>query len=155
MDIDVNLEPNKDAVLFKDQNKVFDTVDKCIKRYYGLKSVEVVEQNVSNDTSTCYEDYTLNSSEDINTEWPVSKKRKIDAQEKVIQEDIVKEKPMLMQNNGYEKSLHEQQNIDPIQDQQHYRDALALTTRIQPPNLSDSDSNDTFPAITSSDKTLA
>ncbi|XP_070167283.1 PMS1 protein homolog 1 isoform X2 [Polyergus mexicanus] len=148
MDIDVNLEPNKDTVLFKDQNKVFDTVDKYMKKYYGLKSVEVVEQNVSNDTSTCYEDYTLNSNENIDTEWPMCKKRKIDTQEKVIQEDIVKEKSML-HNNGYGKSLHKQQNIDPIQDQQQYRDALA---HIQSPNLSDSDSNDAFPAVTLPDK---
>ncbi|KAM0733539.1 PMS1 protein-like protein 1 [Formica fusca] len=148
MDIDVNLEPNKDTILFKDQNKVFDTVDKYIKKYYGLKSVELVEQNVSNDTSTCYEDYTLNSNEDIDTEWPMYKKRKIDTQEKVIQEDIVKGKSM-PHNNGYEKSLHKQQNIDPIQDQQQYRDALA---HIQSPNLSDSDSNDAFPAVTLPDK---
>lgn len=118
--------------------------------------MEVVEQNVSNDTSTGYEDYTLNASEDtIDNEWPVCKKRKIDAQEKVIQENIIQEKPMLMQNNGHERSPHKQQNIDPIGDQQHYRNALVLTTHIQPPNLSDSDSNDTFPAITLSDKMLA
>ncbi|XP_050465419.1 PMS1 protein homolog 1-like [Cataglyphis hispanica] len=143
MDIDVNLEPNKDTVLFKDQNKVFDTVDKYIKKYYGLKSVEIVEQNVSNDTSTCYEDYTLDTSQDIiDSEWPICKKRKID-----IQEDIIKEKPML-HNNGYEKSLHKQ-NIDLIQDEQQYRDALA---HIQSPNLSDSDSNDVFPIVTLPDK---
>lgn len=114
--------------------------------------MEIVEQNVSNDTSTCYEDYTFNSSQDImETEWPICKKRKIDTQENVIQEDIIKEKPML-HNNGYEKSLHKQQNIDSIQDQQQYRDALA---HIQSPNLSDSDSNDAFPAVTLSDKMLA
>lgn len=127
---------------------MFDTVDKYMKKYYGLKSVEIVEQNVSNDISTCCEDYILNSSEDIiDTERPTCKKRKIDAQEKVIQKHIVKEKPV--HNNGYETSLHKQQNIDLIQDQQHYKDALA---HIQAPILSDSDSNDTFPAVTSSDK---
>ncbi|KAL6448643.1 hypothetical protein ACFW04_000475 [Cataglyphis niger] len=147
MDIDVNLEPNKDTVLFKDQNKVFGTVDKYIKKYYGLKSVEIVEQNVSNDTSTCYEDYTLDTSQDIiDSEWPICKKRKIDIQENVIQEDI-KEKSML-HNNGYEKFLHKQ-NIDLIQDEQQYRDALA---HIQSPNLSDSDSNDVFPIVTLPDK---
>ncbi|XP_072744873.1 PMS1 protein homolog 1 isoform X2 [Anoplolepis gracilipes] len=148
MDIDVNLEPNKDTVLFKDQNKVFDTVDKHIKKYYGLKSVEVVEQNVSDDTSICYEDYSLNLSKDIDTEWPTCKKRKIDVQEKNIQKNIVKEKPVLMHNNEDKKFLHKQ-NINPIQDQQRYRDAL---THIEPPNLSDSDSYDTFPTITSLDK---
>ncbi|XP_011264141.1 PMS1 protein homolog 1-like isoform X2 [Camponotus floridanus] len=148
IDIDVNLEPNKDTILFKDQSKVFDTVDKYMKKYYGLKSVEIVEQNVSNDISICYEDYILNSSKDIiDTERPMCKKRKIDAQEKVIQKHIVKEKPV--HNNGYETSLHKQQNIDLIQDQQHYKDALA---HIQAPNLSDSDSNDIFPAVTSSNK---
>lgn len=105
---------------------------------------------MSNDKSTCYEDYTLNSSEDFGTEWPMYKKRKIDAEKKVIQKNIVKEKPI--HNNGYETFLHEQQNNNLIQDQQLYKNALA---HIQAPNLSDSDSNDTFPAVTSSGKMSA
>ncbi|XP_012531280.1 PMS1 protein homolog 1 isoform X1 [Monomorium pharaonis] len=149
MDIDVNLEPNKDAVFFKDQNKVLNTVDNCIKKFYGLKYVEVIEQeNVFNDTSVCYEDYSPRLNK--NVAEPVCKKRKIHAQEKHIQEDIVKEKSILA-NNSKEHGKSPQDS--PIHDQQHYKDALALTTHIQPPNLSDSDSNDTFPiTIPANDK---
>lgn len=117
--------------------------------------MEVAEQNVSIDTSACYEDYTPNLNENVDAEWPACKKRKIHAQEKAIQEDIVKEKPILVNNNnGCRKSpQNEQQNDNPNHDQ-HYGDALALTTHIQPPNLSDSDSNDAFPTIIPSNKEL-
>lgn len=113
--------------------------------------MEVTEQNVSNDTSA-YEDYSFSTNENIvDTELPMCKKRKIHAQERVIQKDIIKEKSTINNSNGYEKSQDEQQN-DQIHNQKHYNDALALTTHIQPPNLSDSDSNDTFP--TTNDKVL-
>ncbi|XP_011867029.1 PREDICTED: PMS1 protein homolog 1-like isoform X2 [Vollenhovia emeryi] len=150
MDVDVNLEPNKDAIFFKDQNKVLNAVDKCIRKFYGLKSAEVTEQNVSLDTSACYEDYTPSANEKVtDTELPVSKKRKIYAAEKVIQEDV-KEKPILHNGNGCEKPQDKEQNDNQIHDQKHYQDALALTNHMQPPNLSDSDSNDSF--VTSNDK---
>jgi len=106
---------------------------------------------VSDDTSVCYEDYIPSLNKNVaDTEWPVCKKRRIHAQEKVIQENIVKEKPIIVNNsNGYGKSpQNEQQNDNQSQDQKHYKDALTLT-HIQPPNLSDSDSNDTFPITTS------
>lgn len=106
--------------------------------------MEVTEQDVSNDTSACYEDYSFSMNENVvDTELPVCKKRKIHAQERVIQKDIVKEKSIINNGNGYEKSQDEQQNDNQIHNQKHYNDTLALT--IQPPNLSDSDSNDTFP----------
>jgi len=112
---------------------------------------------VSDDTSVCYEDYTPSLNKNVaDTEWPVCKKRRIHAQEKVIQESIVKEKPIIVNNsNGYRKSpQNDQQNDNQSQDQKHYKDALTLT-HIQPPNLSDSDSNDTFPiTISTKDKAL-
>ncbi|KAL0117779.1 hypothetical protein PUN28_008877 [Cardiocondyla obscurior] len=143
MDIDINLEPNKDAIFFKDQNKVFNAVEKCIRHFYGLKSVESSEQNVSNDTSACYEDYTFSLNENTpDTEQPVCKKRKIHTEERINQEDIIKEKTQLSNGNKCENfSKNNQQN-----DNQRCGNTLALTTHINPPNLSDSDSNDTFPA---------
>jgi len=106
---------------------------------------------MSDDTSVYYEDYTPSLNENVpDTEWPVCKKRRIHAQEKIIQE-----KPIIINNSGYRKSpQNEQQNDNQIQDQKHYKDALTLT-HIQPPNLSDSDSNDTFPiTISTKDKVL-
>lgn len=100
-------------------------------------------------TSVCYEDYTPNLNENVaDKEWPVCKKRKIQtksAGERIIQEDILKEKPILNNGSGCEKSQDEQHNDDQINNKKHYEDALALTTHIQPPNLSDSDSNDSCP----------
>ncbi|XP_011630022.1 PMS1 protein homolog 1-like isoform X1 [Pogonomyrmex barbatus] len=157
MDIDVNLEPNKDAIMFKDQNKVLNIIDKYIRKFYGLKSAEVAEQNISIDMST-YEDYIPNLNENVtDTEWPACKKRKIQEkiQEKVIQENFIEDDAILINcNNGYKKSPQDKQlNDNQIHDQQHYRDALAITTNIQPPNLSDSDTNDASPVkISSNDK---
>ena len=103
---------------------------------------------MSLDTSVCYEDYASNPNENIaDTEWPVCKKRKI--QERVIQENIVKEKSILNNSNECKKSSqNEQQNDNQTHNQKHHEDALALTTRIQSPNLSDSDSNDSFSTTT-------
>lgn len=96
---------------------------------------------MSLDTSVCYEDYVSNSNENIaDTEWPACKKRKI--QERVIQENIVKEKSIFNNSNECKKSPQNEQQND---NQKYHEDTLALTTHIQPPNLSDSDSNDTFP----------
>ncbi|XP_020283856.1 PMS1 protein homolog 1-like isoform X2 [Pseudomyrmex gracilis] len=144
-DIDVNLEPNKDTIFFKNQNKVFDTIDKCMRKFYGLKSVEITERNLSNDISACYEDYASNTN-DADSELSACKKRKLHAREKIhetIPNIIVTEMPNNKDNiitSGFEKCQVEQQSD--VRDQQHYTDALVLTTQIQPPNLSDSDSND-------------
>ncbi|RLU22715.1 hypothetical protein DMN91_004993 [Ooceraea biroi] len=161
MDIDVNLEPNKDAILFKDQNKIFDNIDKNIRKFYGLKSANVAERvvgNVSIDTSACYEDFTLDMNEDIADTEPVCKKRKIHAEGKMIQKDAAEEKTITRDNDVTNKcgefSQDKQENNNPIYDQQH-RDALALTTHMQPPNLSDSDSNDDFPVATSFNAKMA
>lgn len=99
---------------------------------------------------TYYEDYSFSMNENmVDTELSVCKKRKIHAEEKdIIQKNIIKEKPIINNSNGYEKSEDEQQNE--IYNQKHYN---ALTSaRIQLPNLSDSDSNDTFSTI--NDKAL-
>ncbi|KAG5346675.1 RL5 protein, partial [Acromyrmex charruanus] len=129
-------------------NKVLNAVDKYIRKFYGLKATEIAEQNVSLDTSVCYEDYASNPNENIaDTEWPACKKRKI--QEKVIQENIVKEKSILNNSNECKKSSQNEQQNDQTRNQKHHEDALALTTHIQSPNLSDSDdSNDTFSTTT-------
>ena len=101
---------------------------------------------MSLDTSVCYEDYASNPNENI-AEWPACKKRKI--QESIIQENIVKEKSILNNSNECKKSSqNDQQNDNQTHNQKHHEDALALTTLIQSPNLSDSDSNDSFSTTT-------
>lgn len=162
MDIDVNLEPNKDAILFKNQNKVFDNIDKTVRKFYGLKPGKLDEraEDVSHDTSACYEDYTLGTNEDVaDVEWPACKKRRVHAEGTVAPKEKTSEEenlPTTRDNdvgneNGKLPPQDTQENNNMIDDQQHYRDALALTTHMQPPNLSDSDSNDEFPVVASSD----
>ncbi|XP_011136970.1 PMS1 protein homolog 1 isoform X2 [Harpegnathos saltator] len=160
INIDVNLEPNKDTILFKDQNKVLDTIDKCIRTFYGLKFLRIAEQNVSDDASSCYEDCILNTNEGIiENEWSACKKRKIHAQEN-MQEDIIKEKIIPKHHNAVinecEEALqNKQQGVNQTYNQQHYKDALILATHIQAPNLSDSDSNDIFPIPSSSNNSIS
>lgn len=117
--------------------------------------MKTIEQNVSDDTSTCYQDCTLNTNEDfMETESSACKKRKVHIHEKT-QEDIIKEKDIIWHNNAATNECktiprNKQQEINQTYNQQHYRDALAITTHIQSPNLSDSDSNDAFPVPVSS-----
>jgi hypothetical protein len=146
------------------QIKVFDSIDKSIRKFYGLKSGKVVEhaENISNDTSTCYEDYTFNMSEDVtDMESPTCKKRKIYTERKIIQKDATEDKTMLINRDNDVTNEHkmfpqdEKENNNLIPDQQHYTNTLALTTHIEPLNLSDSDSNDGFPISISSDNKMS
>lgn len=92
-------------------------------------------------------------------EWPACKKRRVHAEGTVAPKEKTSEEenlPTTRDNdvgneNGKLPPQDTQENNNMIDDQQHYRDALALTTHMQPPNLSDSDSNDEFPVVASSD----
>ncbi|XP_053983549.1 PMS1 protein homolog 1-like isoform X1 [Hylaeus volcanicus] len=86
--IDVNLEPNKSSILFKEQQIVFNTVDKYIKDFYGIQR-EVQEENPCNVSLNDYQEYSqkisINNQEN---EWPACKKRKVcieKSEEKCIQ----------------------------------------------------------------------
>ncbi|XP_076671310.1 uncharacterized protein LOC143370274 [Andrena cerasifolii] len=75
--IDVNLDPNKTSVLFKDQKLVLDTVDKRIRDYYGIQR-EVQDENACDKSLSDYHDYTQKTStDDVENEWPACKKRKL------------------------------------------------------------------------------
>ncbi|KAL2718687.1 PMS1 protein 1-like [Vespula squamosa] len=77
MDVDVNLEPNKDAVLLKNQQIILDAINQLLTNFYGVQRVEQKRKN-SDEISNYDQDYSLISSEDTSkTELPVCKRRKI------------------------------------------------------------------------------
>ncbi|XP_076634955.1 uncharacterized protein LOC143348537 [Colletes latitarsis] len=80
--IDVNLEPNKNSILFKDQKVIFDTVDKYITDFYGIQREEQ-EENIFNESLNDYQKFSqMMSNNDEKTERPVSKKRKLCTEER-------------------------------------------------------------------------
>jgi len=101
-------------------------------------------------------------SEDVtDRESPACKKRKIYAESKMIQKDTTEDEMMLISRDNditNEQKMFpqdEKENNNLISDQQHYKNTLALTTHIEPLNLSDSDSNDGFPISMSSDNKMS
>ncbi|XP_050470454.1 PMS1 protein homolog 1-like isoform X3 [Bombus huntii] len=75
--IDVNLEPNKTSLLFKDQNVVINIIEKYLENFYGIQR-EMQPENNCESSFTDYQDYTqkvnINNTEN---EEPACKKRKL------------------------------------------------------------------------------
>lgn len=109
--------------------------------------MEVVAQNTSDDTSVCYEDYAPNLNDDI-TDLPVCKKRKVQVQEKITQEGSMLSHSNDVTTNKHIDTCRNIQESDNKVYDKHYEDTLAFMNSLQPPNLSDSDSNDAFSIVT-------
>ncbi|KAF3425863.1 hypothetical protein E2986_09971 [Frieseomelitta varia] len=79
--IDVNLEPNKTCVFFKEQNMVIDIIEKHLNNFYGIQT-EIQAKHNCESSFTSYQDYTqeinVNNAEN---KAPVCKKRKICVEE--------------------------------------------------------------------------
>lgn len=75
--IDVNLEPNKTSLLFKEQNVVINIIEKYLENFYGIQR-EVQPENNCESSFTEYQDHTqkvnINNTEN---EEPACKKRKL------------------------------------------------------------------------------
>ncbi|XP_043593823.1 PMS1 protein homolog 1-like isoform X1 [Bombus pyrosoma] len=75
--IDVNLEPNKTSLLFKEQNVVINIIEKYLENFYGIQR-EMQPENNCESSFTDYQDYTqkvnINNTEN---EEPACKKRKL------------------------------------------------------------------------------
>ncbi|XP_043671417.1 PMS1 protein homolog 1-like [Vespula pensylvanica] len=77
MDVDVNLEPNKDAVLLKNQQIILDAINQLLTNFYGVQKMEQKRKN-SDEISNYDQDYSSITNEDTSrTELPVCKRRKI------------------------------------------------------------------------------
>ncbi|KOX79290.1 PMS1 protein like protein 1 [Melipona quadrifasciata] len=66
--IDVNLEPNKTCVFFKEQNMVIDIIEKHLNNFYGIQ-IEIQAENNCESSFTSYQDYT----QEINVSNPENK----------------------------------------------------------------------------------
>ncbi|XP_071873271.1 PMS1 protein homolog 1 isoform X2 [Bombus fervidus] len=79
--IDVNLEPNKTSLLFKEQNVVINIIEKYLENFYGIQREMQPENNCENSFSD-YQDHTqkvnINNTEN---EEPACKKRKLRLEE--------------------------------------------------------------------------
>ncbi|XP_014601748.1 PREDICTED: PMS1 protein homolog 1 isoform X1 [Polistes canadensis] len=75
-DIDVNLEPNKDTVLLKNQQIILDIISKLVINFYDIQSEELKRKN-STEISNYERDSSINNTNNSETELPVCKKRKI------------------------------------------------------------------------------
>ncbi|XP_076290738.1 uncharacterized protein LOC143214063 isoform X2 [Lasioglossum baleicum] len=105
--IDANLEPNKTSILFKEQQVVHDTLNECIKEFYGIQA-EVQSENVCETSMSDYLDYTQRKTDNnAETEWPACKKRKLLVEEGV---DVVIEK----RTCALEEHGNAEQNFDSI-----------------------------------------
>ncbi|XP_015175476.1 PREDICTED: PMS1 protein homolog 1-like [Polistes dominula] len=76
IDVDVNLEPNKDAVLLKNQQIILDIISKLITNFYGIQCEELKRKNPT-ETSNYDQDTSINNTNNSEIELPVCKKRKI------------------------------------------------------------------------------
>ncbi|XP_046838468.1 PMS1 protein homolog 1-like isoform X1 [Vespa crabro] len=93
MDVDVNLEPNKDAVLLRNQQIILDAINRLLTNFYGIQREEQKKKN-SDEISNYDQDYSLITNENISkTELPVYKRRKIspNMDEKEIKKTINRE----------------------------------------------------------------
>ncbi|CAL7941657.1 unnamed protein product [Xylocopa violacea] len=153
-DIDVNLEPNKTSVLFKNQNIVIQTVEKYLESFYGIQR-DIQETNC--DVSIAeYQDYSQKSNvSDVETVEPVSKKRKLQTEENVCKpvEPNVNEDRNVVNNLHFVKinDTEQKKQAEISRDKQNCEDESAMKSKqnvndndIELPSLilSDSDTND-------------
>ena len=156
--IDVNLEPNKTSVLFKDQKLVLDTVDKRIRDYYGIQR-EVQDESACDMSLSDYHDYShKTSSDDVESEWPACKKRKLQREgsgDRVTEKKLCAPKEcdnnvgrnLNSSSSNSECSKQKEVTKNQTDDQNEggnkcERNANDIDLRLPPLNLSDCDSND-------------
>ncbi|XP_076647864.1 uncharacterized protein LOC143356236 [Halictus rubicundus] len=156
--IDVNLEPNKTSILFKEQQVVHDTLLKCIKEFYGIQT-EVQSENACEISMSEYQDYTQKRTDnDEETELPACKKRKLLVKEVV--DTAVEEHACALEKRG-----NAEQNFDfPVhansennkQAETAEKGIENFNVRMPNLNLSESDSNDSqhFTLVCSDDDAL-
>ena len=156
--IDVNLDPNKTSVLFKDQKLVLDTVDKRIRDYYGIQR-EVQDENACDKSLSDYHDYTQKTgTDDVESERPACRKRKL---QREGSGDRVTEKKVCahekrddnvgrnLNSSGSNSECNKQKEVTENQTDDRNeggnkcgKNANDIDRRLPPLNLSDSDSND-------------
>ncbi|XP_076243800.1 uncharacterized protein LOC143185006 [Calliopsis andreniformis] len=165
--IDVNLDPNKTSIFFKDQQSVLNTVDNFLKDFYGIQN-ETQTPNICDKSINEYQDCTQEGNDtDIQNEWPACKKRKLEKTvEKMIEKDIhplqesneenlnsVKDSNL---NCNKPESILQHEQIDHHKDDKSKQNVEDLNIHLPSLNLSDSESNDSqnFTVVGNTDTSL-
>ncbi|XP_026666479.1 PMS1 protein homolog 1-like isoform X2 [Ceratina calcarata] len=151
--IDVNLEPNKTTILFKEKNVIFDTIQKHLDKFYGIPREVQEDCDIS---FADYQDYSQKTNTDnIESVPPTCKKRKVETEENI--EGVVKEESESKNvthrlnfvdgnNVACNEEMHDSTNERNREDETgEKRDETVnrnLNGRLPPLDLSESDSND-------------
>ncbi|KAG7198775.1 hypothetical protein KM043_001759 [Ampulex compressa] len=156
-DIDVNLEPNKTAVLFKDERVIYDAIDRYLQQFYGIPLAEKNEMELYNESDNyCLDTTCLPTQDNTEEEWPACKKRKLQMEKNIagkhcVRIDLSPERCINSTKNVPEcesqLSSENRRPLDRFSDNTNIHNNNKETElgnvrdRIQPLDLSDSDSN--------------
>lgn len=146
--IDVNLDPNKNFVLFKEQNVVINMVQKYLENFYGIQR-EVQEEKNCDRSINDYQDYSQKSHiNNIENEEPMRKKQKLQTEEKndiSIKKNINATVNITNNLNSVENSEHTSQtsiNKENCLDEKSEKNIDNFNLQLPSLDLSDSDSNE-------------
>lgn len=146
--IDVNLDPNKNFVLFKEQNVVINMVQKYLENFYGIQR-EVQEEKNCDRSINDYQDYSQKSHiNNIENEEPMRKKQKLQTEEKndiSIKKNINATVNITNNLNSVENSEHTSQtsiNKENCHDEKSEKNIDNFNLQLPSLDLSDSDSNE-------------
>ena len=144
--IDVNLEPNKTSIFFKEESIILNTIQTCLENFYGIQK-QVQEENVCNQSLNEYQDCTQNVIvPNVENEWPPSKKRKLLTEENVTDnnEKVVPKKcTEIVSNLKCTITDHSKDNEQAaVSERDKNYDMEHLDLQMPSLNLSDSDSNE-------------
>ncbi|XP_012168610.2 PMS1 protein homolog 1 isoform X2 [Bombus terrestris] len=153
--IDVNLEPNKTSLLFKEQNVVINIIEKYLENFYGIQR-ETQPENNCESSFTDYQDNTqkvnINNTEN---EEPACKKRKLRLEgnfDKPIERNINSDENVINNLNSTEINNVEHkgrpqvsinmQICDDESAEKHGKKVDDLNIQLPSLDLSESDSNE-------------
>ncbi|XP_060816422.1 PMS1 protein homolog 1-like isoform X2 [Bombus pascuorum] len=147
--IDVNLEPNKTSLLFKEQNVVINIIEKYLENFYGIQR-EMQPENNCESSFTDYQDHTqkinINNTEN---EEPACKKRKLRLEEnldKPIEKNINTDENVINNLNSTEVNNFEHkanmQICDDESAEKYGKNVDDLNIQLPSLDLSESDSNE-------------
>ncbi|XP_015597732.1 PMS1 protein homolog 1 isoform X2 [Cephus cinctus] len=138
-ELDVNLEPNKTAVLLKNQKDILQNLSDIIIKYYCLPPfLENTEEGSVHDQSTGYSDYTQSTKErEQEKEWPACKRRRIEPDKTMVVDNCPGKVGDDSSNPEIQRTKSNNKNV-----QCNNAKSGDNVTRLAELNLSEPDSND-------------
>ncbi|XP_076392891.1 uncharacterized protein LOC100879547 isoform X2 [Megachile rotundata] len=137
--IDINLEPNKTCVFFKEENIILNTVQKHLENFYGIQTQEQ-EETVCNQSLNEYQDYTPRENiPNVEDEQPACKIRRVHRSENVVD---TTENVQYSKDNEEPSVSEKEQNHSDKTDDSCQKNIENFNLELPSLNLSDSESND-------------